>query len=139
MTWYRLMFGGTQLGDEIIQGMGSWRKGTGSTTGSAGLEPIAKLDDRPLAMILYPRFRLRKQTQDQWEFEKWVFDLLTWADGERRDLMIVKPDWCSVVDYGNCKLISLERPDPPGPQASRWSDQVILTFQSDTQPYFYSS
>jgi len=137
MTFYRLLYGGTQLGDELIQGLGAWQKGPAGRTEPAGLEPIAKLDDRPAGLIVTPRFRVRRQAADQWDFERWVFDLLSWADGARRDLIVARPDYYPIIHFGLCKFIALDRPAGAGIHAARWSDQVVLTFQADTQPYFY--
>ena len=139
ITWYRLMFDGTLLGDEIIQAEGHWEKSVKPSGSSGGLESIARLDDRPLAVAIFPQFRVRKKNATQWEFERWVFDLLTFADGERRRLFVVVADGSIAVDYGPCKFISLGRSESAGPHAGRWSDRVVLTFQSDTQPYFYDS
>jgi len=139
MSWYRLSFGGVELGDELILPISSWSSSSrGDTSSSGSLEPILKIDDRPLGIVLYPRFKVRKVTDDCWEFERWLFDLVSWADGERRWLAVLDKDRVLSVDYGNCKLIGLDRPEPTDTADGRWSDQVILTFQSDTLPIFSS-
>lgn len=139
MTWYRLKFGGIQLGDEIIQTVGTWRKSPDPVRRVGGAETIAALDDRPLAVVIYPRFRVSRHAADQWDFERWVFDLLTWADGQRRELTVVLPDGTVVVTYGPCKLTALDRETVEGPDAARWSDHVLLTFQSDSLPTFFET
>lgn len=138
MSWYRLNFGGVELGDEIVNPLSSWRSSVrSSTSGSGSVEPILKLDDSPLAVVLYPRFKVRKVTENFLEFERWLFDLVSWADGERRWLAILNDNQTLTVDYGQCKLIELDRASPSGAADGRWSDEVVLTFQSDTTPTFY--
>ncbi len=135
MSNYQLFLDGTQLGDELIQVMSYWQHKS-PTEADNSLEPVIRLTDRPLGITIYPRFRIRKTAPTQWEFEQWVFDMLTWADGGRRDLRVMIPPYTPVVDYGRCNFVSLQRPKASGPHAGRWSDQVILTFVSDTVPQF---
>lgn len=137
MTWYRLTFGGVELGDELIVPVSSWRSTSRSGGESGSLEPILRLDDRPLAIAMYPRFKIRKVTDDFWEFERWLFDLVAWADGDPRPLAILDETRTMRVNYDSCKLVAVDRPDPSDAGAGRWSDQVIVTFQSDTIPTFY--
>jgi hypothetical protein len=137
MSYYRLFYGGTELGDEVILPLGEWQK-TARTTSSDQPQAILPLDDEPISLVLYPSFRLRKKCEDVWAFERWLFDLTGWADGGRRELQIFRDDLQPVADYGFCKLLSLARPEPTGPQDGRGSDQVVLTFQSDTPPEFFN-
>ncbi len=137
-NWLKLLYGGSEMGDELILAAGCWKRGASLTTSAAGLEPIARLDDRPLAVSIYPRFRVLKKTSDSWLFEQWIFDLLGWADGGRRELIVVTQYYEPVASYGYCKLIGVDRPEPQAPNAARWSDQVVLTFLSDTQPQYYN-
>jgi hypothetical protein len=138
MPRHRLTFGNVDIGDELIVAMSYWRKSTRTDSESGGLSPLRPLDDRPLGIVLYPRFKVRKISDDFMAFEQWVFDLATFADGDPRWLTICDAYSSVQVDYGYCKLLSVERPKPADPYAGRWSDQVIVTFQSDTIPRFYS-
>jgi hypothetical protein len=124
MSGYQLYLDGTRLGDELVQGFGYWRT------------PAEAKNGELTSMSIFPRFRVRKMAEDQWAFEQWVFDLYPWADGERRRVRVFTSEFDLVVDYGFCKLVGLTRPVPEGPFAGRWSDQVVLTFQTDGQPYF---
>jgi len=136
MSGYILSFANTQLGDELIQSLGYWRRSSVPAETDSGAEAVVSLDDPLSGTRFYPKFRVRKKTADQWQFEQWVFDLPAWADGERRRLLVIEPPYTLVADYGECKLLSVQREEQSGPHAGRWSDQVILTFQSDTQPLF---
>jgi hypothetical protein len=137
MVWYYLSYGGTVLGDELIVVTSTWKSTASSSSSSCSLETIVALDDRPLSLALYPRFRIRKKCATQWDFEQWIFDLMTWADGGRRELYVGQSDNKLTVDYNYCKLLSVTRNDDAGPSGGRWSDQVVLTFQSDTAPTFF--
>ena len=140
MSWYRLLFGGVTLGDELILPLSTWRATAkvGSSPGSGNLEPIVKVDARPLGLVLYPRFRIRKMAASLLEFEEWVFDLASWANGDPRYLVVADQSNATKAVYGECKLLALDRPQASDASAGRWCDQVVLTFQSDTIPVFYS-
>lgn len=138
MPPYRLFFGSVELSDELIVPVSTWRGSSRLGRSDADtLEPVLQLDDRPIAVVLYPRFRVRKVASDFMAFERWLFDLVSWADGEPRWLTITGPNRVIKLDYSYCKLISIDRPEPSDLFAGRWSDEVILTFQSDTIPKFY--
>lgn len=137
MSWYQLMYGGVVIGDELVTPFGSW-SASAKPTGGGGLEPIVPVDDRPLGLVLYPRFRVRKKAADMFDFEQWLFDLAAWADGDPRWLIVINDTSETKVEYGFCKLFSLDRPRPEDTSAGRWSDQVVVTFQSDRIPRFYS-
>ena len=135
---YKLTFGGSDIGDELIMPVSYWQGKTISKSSDDGLEHIASLDGRPISVRLYPQFQIRKKTDDFREFERWVFDLVNWADGVLRRLWILDAQSLLVsVDYGLSKFIGIKRPQANGPYSARWSDSVIVTFQSDTQPTFF--
>lgn len=136
MSWYRLFFGGMQIGDEVVLTEGSWEAKNPSRS-PEGLEEIVSVDNSPICVAIYPRFRVRKKTDSFLEFERWVFDMIYWADGGRRTLYLVDDQDTILVNFGDCKLIKLERPKEENLYSARWSDSVILTFQSDTVPIFY--
>ncbi len=133
--WYKLVFGNVEMGDELIMPASSWRALSKPTTGG-GLQEVVALDDRPLGLVLSPAFRIRKVADDFLQFERWLFDLATWADGQNRWLIIRGSDDAIYADYGYCKLVSLKRPRAGDVNESRWSDQVVIEFQSDTTPTF---
>lgn len=137
MNLYKLLFGGSEFGDELILPEGFWEGRSSSSQSESGLEHISGLDDRPLSIALYPRFQIRKKASDFWEFERWVFELVDWADGERRELFVIDNTQVMQVNYGRCKLTSVTRPKSSGPDSARWSDRVILTFQAESLPKFY--
>jgi len=139
MSWYQLLYGGVLIGDELVVPISSWQASAkiGSSGAGGGLEPILTVDDRPLGLVLYPRFRVRKKTEDVFEFEQWLFDLAGWANGDPRSLVVTDDADQTKAEYGFCKLFSLDRPSPSDTLVGRWSDQVIVTFQSDTMPQFY--
>ena len=136
MIWYYLSYGGTVLGDELIVTSSYWKSAAAKTT-ATGIETIVKLDDRPISLALYPQFRLRKKCAGQWDFERWIFDLMSWADGGRRRLYVGQSNDTLTADYGYCKLLSVTRPNETGPYTARWSDQVVVTFQADAAPLFF--
>ena len=140
MSWYRLLFGGVTLGDELILTLSTWHATSkiGSSGASGNLEPIVGVDQRPLGLVLNPRFRVRKQAATFLEFEEWVFDLASWANGDPRYLVVVDEMDDAKAVYGECKLLAVDRPAPSDASQGRWCDQVILTFQSDTIAAFYS-
>jgi hypothetical protein len=135
MTWYKLYFGGTEFGDELILTSGFWKSTLTASHGKSG-EVITSLNDVGLAIGLYPRFRIRKTFENQWQFERWIYDLAAWADGERRPLYVIDNEQNVVACYGECKLLELERTVPQGAQSGRWSDEVVLTFQADALPEY---
>jgi hypothetical protein len=137
MVWYSLSYGGAVLGDELIVPSSYWKSTVGTKSGSGEAETIVKLDDTPLSLALYPQFQLRKKCAGQWDFERWIFDLMSLADGVRRQLYVGQSDDTLIVDYGYCKLLSVKRPKHTGPYTARWSDQVVVTFQADTEPIFF--
>ncbi len=137
MSKYKLMFGGSELGDELVFPLSHWEGRITKTSLNEGLEHIVSLDNQPIAVRLYPQFRIRKKAADFREFERWVFELVNWADGVLRKLWIVNADSSIVsVDYGYSKFIGLERPLANGIYSSSWSDNIIVKFQSEQQPEF---
>ncbi len=136
MSWYRLYFGGSQIGDEVILTEGYWQ-GQNILRKSENLEQIVSIDNSPISIAIFPRFRVRKKADNFLEFEQWVFDVLNWADGGKRRLDLLDKNYNIVVSFGDCKLIKLERTLPKDPHSARWSDNVVLTFQGDIKPIFY--
>lgn len=137
MSAYQLFFDGTQLGDEVLFPQSVWE--IGSAAGKKiSLDPVVAIDDTPLGLAVYPRFRVRQKAADLWDFERWIFDLLAWADGQRRNLLVLTADGNLVADYGPAKLIALDRPAPQDAADARWSDEILLTFQTSSQPQFSS-
>ncbi|NLX06200.1 MAG: hypothetical protein GXY33_13765 [Phycisphaerae bacterium] len=133
---YKLMFGNVAVGDELIVAMGRWEATAKAGGSGQTLGPVVPVDDRPLGLALYPTFRVRYRAADFLAFERWVFDLAAWADGGARWIGVMDELNRLVVDYGYGKLLSLERPRPSDPHDARWSDQVVLTFQTDAAPVF---
>ncbi len=137
MTKYKLTFGGSDIGDELIMPVSYWKGSYTNKSSEGGLEHIVSLDNTPIAIKLYPQFQVRKKVADFREFERWIFELVNWADGVLRSLWIIDADLSVVsVDYGLSKLVELKRPIAEGPYSARWSDSVIVTFQSESQPEF---
>lgn len=137
MAWYRLVFGGVEIGDEMIVPLGVWTSSSTKTSAvSASLDPVLSIDDRPAGLIVRPRFRVRKKAASAVEFERWLFELAGWVAGDRRWLVLASNESAMVAEYGYCRLESVERPEPKDASAGRWSDEVIVTFTSEVLPTF---
>jgi hypothetical protein len=120
MIWYTLNYGGTVLGDELIVPSSTWK---------------STLVDQAVSLAIHPQFRLRKKCLTAWAFERWIFDLMALADGTSRNLCVNQSNNTLLVNYGSCKLLMVTR-SVSSPMASRWSDQVVVTFQAETAPVF---
>ena len=132
------MFGGSDIGDELIMPMSFWQGSVKGDSKDKGLEHIVLLDDKPISVRLFPQFRIRKKASDFREFERWIFELVNRADGKLRELWIVKVDSGVVsVDYGLSKFVGVKRHQAGGVYSSSWSDEIIVLFQSSQQPKFF--
>jgi len=137
MVWYRLVFGGMEIGDEMIVPLSVWTSSSSKVSAvSASLDPVLSIDDRPAGLIVRPRFRVRKKAESAVAFERWLFELAGWVAGDRRWLVLASNVAATVAEYGYCRLESVERPQPKDSSAGRWSDEVIVTFTSDVLPVF---
>jgi len=139
VSWYVLKFGSVQIGDEVVVPSGDWLcRFVDVTTDRLG-QQVLNPSSVAVKLLLQPSFRIRKHADSMWHFERWVFDTACWADGRWRDLEIFDQDDNLVVYYGPCIMEGVRRPHIEAPQRARYSNDIVVTFQTNDTPQFYLS